>query len=113
MKKILIADDEVDCRHSFKNYFFKRDVWVHMAFDGAEAKHFLEGNSYDDIFFDCNMPELSGIELLEVIRETNPKAKKVMISGYELINEDFVKASGVDLFLRKPIALKDMERIIV
>lgn len=111
-QKILIADDEKDCCDSFKNYFAKRDFLVHTAYDGLKAKELLENNQYVYVFFDCNMPGLSGVELLRVIQEKNPESKKIMISGYELINKDFAQDLGVDIFLKKPISLEEVEKII-
>ena len=90
-KKILIVDDEQDFCDSFKNYFVKREYLVNTAYDGVMAKDLLENNKYDFIFFDCNMPELTGAELVKVIKEKNPEAKKIMVSGYDLINKDFAK----------------------
>lgn len=112
MKKILIVDDEKDTCASFKNYFTKRGFLVYVAYDGMEAKHLLESNRYDFIFFDCNMPELSGVELVKIIDAKNPGSKKIMISGYELMNEDFAKDLGVDIFLTKPISLERLEEIV-
>jgi len=42
----------------------------------------------------------------------NPDAKKIMISGYDLINEEFAKYLGVDVFLNKPTTFEDIEGII-
>ncbi len=111
-QKILIADDEKDCCDSFKNYFTKRGFSVHTAYDGLKAKELLETNQYAYIFLDCNMPGLSGVELIRVIQEKNPESKKIMISGYELINKDFAQDLGVDIFLKKPISLAEAEKII-
>lgn len=111
-KKILIVDDEVDCCEFFKNYFTSRNYSVDVAYDGLEAKDLLSINKYDFVFFDCNMPGLTGVELAGVIKETSPDAKRIMISGYDLINEDFAKSLNVDTFLSKPISLKDVERIV-
>ena len=58
------------------------------------------------------MPELSGVELIDIINKYNPEAKKVMISGYELIDEDVAKDFGIDEFLRKPISQEDVVRLI-
>ncbi len=112
MKKILVVDDEKDTCASFKSYFTKRGFLVSVAYDGMEAKHLLESNQYDFIFFDCNMPELSGVELIKIIDQKNPKSKKIMISGYELMNEDFAKDLGADIFLTKPISLQQVEEIL-
>lgn len=111
-KKILVVDDEKDICMLFKDYLTKFGYEVDVGYDGLQAKDLLEINNYDCVFFDCNMPELSGVELIKVIKEKNPGAKKIMISGYEAINEEFAKDLGVDKFLRKPFSLETIKEII-
>lgn len=111
-KRILVVDDEKDCCSFIDDYLTKRGYDVDVAYDGLQAKDLLGNNTYDCIFFDCNMPELTGIELVAVINKKNPHAKKIMISGYEGIDERFAKEIGIDIFLSKPIALKEVEKII-
>ena len=111
-KRILVVDDEKECCHFFKQYLTKRGYSVDTAYDGLAAKDLLDKNTYDCIFFDCNMPELTGVELIKVIMEKNPQAKKIMISGYDLINEDFAKDLGVDIFLHKPFSLETVREIV-
>jgi len=111
-KRILIVDDEKEHCDFFTEYLTSRGYSLDVAYDGLNAKYLLECNIYDVIFFDCNMPELSGVELIKIIREKNPEAKAVMISGYELINEDFAKDLKVDKFLSKPVSLQKLREII-
>ncbi|MEW6101252.1 MAG: response regulator [Candidatus Omnitrophota bacterium] len=111
-EKVLVADDERQCCLILKEYLDKLHCSVDLAFDGKEAKHLLERNKYDCVFLDCNMPELTGVELVKVIKETNPQATIAMISGYDLINEEFTKDLGINIFLKKPFSLKDIEKII-
>ena len=111
IKRILVVDDEKDCCSLISDYLTKRGYDVDMAYDGLQAKDLLYNNTYDCIFFDCNMPELTGIELIAVINKKNPHARKIMISGYEGIDERFAKEIGVDVFLTKPLALKNLERM--
>lgn len=112
-KRILVVDDEKDCCSFINDYLAERGYHVDVAYNGLQAKDLLShDNIYDCIFFDCNMPELTGIELVAVINKKSPNAKKIMISGYEGIDERFAKEIGVDIFLSKPIALKDLEKII-
>lgn len=111
-KKILVVDDEKECCDFLKDYFTRHNCYVNVAYDGLKAKNLLEVNNYDFIFFDCNMPELTGVELIKVIDKKNPKAKKIMISGYDSINGDFAKDLGIDIFLSKPISVKDIEEVI-
>lgn len=110
--KILVVDDERECCDFFRNYFLKRGYAVDVAYDGTEGAALLNIHAYDYIFFDCNMPGLSGIELLEVIKEKNPGAKRIMISGYGLVDERFARQAGADIFLRKPVSLEMIRGIV-
>ena len=110
--RVLVVDDEADCCQFFKEYLTVRGFQVDTAFDGLKAKKLLEDREYDFIFFDCNMPGLSGVELCRVMRENSTGAKKIMISGYDLINEEFTRNLGVDVFLKKPISLGDVWKVV-
>ncbi len=112
IKKILVVDDEKDCCDTFHRFFTRRGHHVDVAYDGKKAKDLLEYNSYDYIFFDCNMPEISGIELVKFIDVKNPQAQKIMISGYDGINKEFTDALNIDLFFKKPISLEDIQRVV-
>jgi len=111
-KKILVVDDEKECCAFFENYLTMRGHLVDTAYNGRVAKDLLDKHTYDCIFFDCKMPELNGVELIKVIKEKNLKAKKIMISGYDLVNEDFAQDIGVDIFLGKPFSLEAVRKII-
>ena len=111
-ERILVVDDEPEYLEFLKVFLVSRGYTLDTACDGEQAKDFLERNIYRVVFFDCNMPGLSGIELTKVIDVRNPDAKKVMISGYDLIDDEFAAASGIDMFLRKPFSLKDVEKAI-
>ena len=112
IKKILVVDDEKDCCDTFHRFFTRRGHSVDVAYDGKKAKDLLEYNSYDYIFFDCNMPEISGIELVKFIDAKNPQARKIMISGYDGINKEFTDAINIDLFFKKPISLEDLKKVL-
>jgi DNA-binding response OmpR family regulator len=109
-KKVLIVDDEKDCCEFLREYLAVRGCDVDVAYNGLKAKHFVDaGVEYDCVFFDCNMPGLSGVEFCSILKERGDRAKKVMISGYDLINEDFTRSLGVDVFLRKPFSLESVK----
>lgn len=112
--KILIADDDSEYCLSLKRYLKKKnkDYEISLAFDGREAKRCVESDIYDIIFIDCDMPYLSGVDLIKTVKKENPGAKLVMISGYKDIGEDFAKVAGVDEFLRKPFMLKQLDGIL-
>lgn len=111
-KRILVVDDAEEQCQLFKAYFAICGCYVDVACDGLKAKDLLVRGKYDYIFFDCNMPELSGVELIKVIKERNPRAMKIMVSGYDLINKNFAVELGIDLFLQKPVSLQTIKEII-
>ena len=106
--KILIVDDEKDHCFFIKDYLSSRGYSVDVAYDGMKAAELISSNQYGFVLFDCNMPELSGIELISVINEKNPRAKKIMISGYEGIDDLFARKLGVDAFMTKPFPLEKL-----
>ncbi len=110
--KILVVDDEKDFCFFMKKYLVSKGYRVDIAYDGLQAAEILENERYDAVFFDCNMPELSGMELVSIISKKNPGARKVMISGYEGINEQFAEKLDVDVFLSKPFSLEQLEKMM-
>ena len=110
--KALVADDEKEFCIFLKSCLNRCNFDVDVAYDGLEAKDLLLKNDYNFIFFDCNMPGLSGVELAGVIRDSNLEAKKIMITGYGVVDEDFINQFGIDVFLSKPIYIKDIERVV-
>ena len=111
-KRILVVDDEKECCDFFKEYLASRNCEIDIAYDGLNAKYLLEYKIYDVIFFDCNMPELSGVELIKIIRKKNPRAKAIMISGYDCIDEGFAKTINIEHFIQKPISLEAVKKAI-
>ncbi len=113
MMQILFVDDDRQYCLDIKKYLEKKNKYqVTVAFDGEEAKYYLEKANYGIIFFDCDMPRLSGVDLIRIIKKENPQAVLIMVSGYSGIKEDFAKIAGIDVFLRKPFPLKEIDNLI-
>jgi len=73
----------------------------------TQALEDFENSYYDLIFCDLNMPEMSGLELMQKVRSELKhiqKSKIVIVTGEEDVTykEDF-KALGVHNFIKKPI----------
>lgn len=116
--KILIVDDEKDVEMLFRQKFRKEtkqeNLELVFAFSGQEALQILEESdppSVVYVFSDINMPGMTGLELLEIIKTRFPQLKVSMISAYG-DSENYKKAidSGAKEFFTKPIdfgSLKD------
>jgi len=109
--RILVVDDEKDVEILFRQKFRKElksnSLELVFAFSGQEALEFLEKNIPPKImyiFSDINMPGMTGLELLNIVKQRFPQIKVSMISAYgDKDNHDKAMASGAKEFFTKPI----------
>jgi len=104
---VLIADDEGPVRRAAVQILLRKGYHVMEASDGEEAVRVFRENAdaIDLVFLDMTMPGLSGIEALEQMRETRPKIKALVASGYP---QEIATAH----FLAKPYSPLDLVRRI-
>lgn len=81
---VLFAEDEPDLRTLSASMLDRAGLRVIMAADGHEALEYYQHHQQeiDLIFLDMVMPRMNGCEAMARIREINPEARIVMISGY-------------------------------
>ena len=110
--KILAVDDEMDMQSLFEQRFRKeiRSGMVEFAFasSGEEALQYLEANDHEAVLIlsDINMPGMSGLELLQRIKQRflTPPPIVMMITAYgDAENYSNAIQLGADDFLTKPI----------
>lgn len=117
MIKILIVDDEQDVemlfRQKFRKEIKKGELELVFAFSGEEALEKLgesEPPSVMYVFSDINMPGMTGLELLDEVKERYPKIQVSMISAYgDTENYERAIASGAKEFFTKPIDFKALK----
>lgn len=111
--RILVVDDEPAVLSSFRRILRNCDVTTEV--DGREALRLLEEQDFDIVFCDIVMPGISGLELLERVREngsTNAK-KFVLMSGGNPDGEMDSCLLEQTPFLRKPFSMSDVHRLIL
>lgn len=110
--KILVVDDEMDVKDLFEQRFRKeiRNSEFHFAFahSGEEALHYLNNHEQEAILIlsDINMPGMSGLQLLEAIKQKfhKPPPVVMMITAYsDAENYNQAMHLGADDFLTKPL----------
>ena len=79
--KVLITDDSKLLRKKLREELEALDCEVLEAQNGKEAVMINLQEPLDCIFLDIVMPEVGGIEALQVIREVNPDLPVVMLSS--------------------------------
>lgn len=111
-KIVLIADDDENTCQLLEEYITLIGGKVDLAYDGKRALELLNSKDHDFVFLDCNMPELTGVELAKYLKKKKLRPKIIMMTGYGPMDESFAKAVGVDIYLAKPIMLEDVKKII-
>jgi len=109
--KIMIVDDERDVEVLFRQQFRKevRDGLVELcyAFSGEDALSYLRSLSPPDvvcILSDINMPGITGLELLKLVKEQFPQIRVSMITAYgDETNFKTAMSTGAEHYFTKPI----------
>lgn len=79
--KVLYVDDEDNNLISFKANF-RMEYKVFTAISGEEALKILEKENIDIIITDQRMPNMTGVEFLEMVIEKNPEPMRILLTGY-------------------------------
>lgn len=111
---LLIVDDEEEIREMLARHFTLLDYNVETACHGKEAISILERKRVDIIITDLLMPEMSGIELLEYLKEEAPMVHAIAITGYvTLENALSCMRLGADTIVFKPLEdLTELEEAV-
>lgn len=102
--KILWTDDEIDLLRPHILFLEEKGYRVFTAQNGDEAIRLVGEENFDLIFLDENMPGMSGLETLNVIKSMNPGIPVVMITKSE--EEDIMDqaiGSKISDYLIKPV----------
>ncbi|MCS6976338.1 MAG: diguanylate cyclase [Gemmatales bacterium] len=110
---LLIVDDE---RHILNSLYgcLSKEFDVRTAASAEEAMERISEQVPDIILSDKRLPGMSGVELLERVRQQHPKTIRILMTGYAEL-EDAVEAINrchVFRYLFKPWRLEDMIRVI-
>ena len=116
--KILVVDDEKDMENLFLQKFRKeiKDGTVIFAFaiSGEQALKYMNQNNHEAVLIlsDINMPGMSGLQLLEKIKQkfNAPPPIVMMITAYgDTENYNTAMELGADDFLNKPVDFNQLK----
>ena len=116
MAKILVIDDERAIRNTLKDILEFEGYTVDLAENGKQGLEKAMATTYDLIYTDIKMPEMDGIEMLQIYRQTvkengAEESPVVMISGHGTVETavDALKKGAFD-FIVKPL---DLNRLLL
>lgn len=112
MAAILIVDDDDAVRDTLYD-LFSDDHLCHAASSAEQALSFVREQPYDVVLTDISMPGLSGVELLGILRQTQPDTPVIIISGIgdQTHAEGLVRLGAFD-FILKPFTLEKVEESV-
>lgn len=107
--RILWTDDEIDLLKPHILFLKEKGFEVLTASNGDDAIEMVAQNDFDLIFLDENMPGLSGLQTLTLIKEKKPSIPVIMITKSE--EEDIMDqaiGSKIADYLIKPVNPKQI-----
>jgi two-component system response regulator HydG len=110
---ILIVDDDYHLADSCSQALSRLGHTLEWVPGGREALVLLDHSSYDVILLDLKMPGMDGIEVLKKIKERDPHAVVVIVTGYGTVKNavEVMKLGAYD-FLSKPFDPEDLKSVI-
>ena len=112
--KVLVVDDEKGIRFLLEEALLHRGFEVSLARDGQESLEKLEGNHFDLVVTDINMPRLDGVSMLKSMHETGREEKIIIMTG----NPSDQRLMDIDLpqvvtHLHKPFGIKKFLDVVI
>jgi DNA-binding response OmpR family regulator len=109
MTKIIIVDDDQGLANLVRQSLVHEKYEVEVAYDGAEARVKLRDANCDLIILDWQLPDASGIALLEEYRRARGTAPVLMLTGMDKVEDKEIGLdSGADDYLTKPFSVKEL-----
>lgn len=109
MKRILLAEDEEVLRMLVVDTL-EEEYEVDEAADGTEAVQLFEENSYDLLVLDYMMPRLTGVEVIDFVRQKDKGVKILMLSAKsQQYEQEKVIEAGANYFMTKPFSPMELK----
>jgi serine/threonine-protein kinase RsbW len=113
MSKILVIDDEVEICELLQVALEMAGHQVTTSQSAPDALECLEHQEYDFVIIDMIMPEISGLEMIQLINERYPRTLTILTTGLQA--QDVIQQAlkqGAYNFVSKPFSLEEIKNII-
>ena len=111
--KILIVDDEEIVRESLYHWFEEEGYGVESAEDAEAVLRVFESGKYDLMLVDMKMPGMSGLDLLEKVKEIDNEVIFILITAFASVPSAIraLKDGAFD-YITKPIDPEELSHIV-
>jgi CheY-like chemotaxis protein len=105
---VLLVDDDHDMCANLWDLFRDRGFRVSVAHNEHEAAEQLKNSAFKAVLIDMKLPEGDGVEVFQMVRQANPHARTIIITGHrgetDLRVQQMLK-EGADAVCYKPFDL--------
>ncbi|MBQ1457656.1 MULTISPECIES: response regulator transcription factor [Butyrivibrio] len=108
-RKALVVDDEKSIVKGLKFSLEQDGMEVDCAYDGAEALELAKANKYDIILLDVMLPELSGFEVCQAIREFSNVPVIMLTAKGDDMDKILGLEYGADDYITKPFNILEVK----
>ena len=114
-KCILFVDDDEKILKSLQRGFLDEPYKTFCATSGQEALKILERREIHVLVTDMRMPEMSGVELLRIVKEKYPHIVRLVLSGYTQVGTllTAINQGEIFKFITKPWKLEEEFKSII
>jgi len=111
--RILIVEDEQLIRWSLRQKFEEKGYKVEEAETGAHAISALDGKLFDLIMLDYKLPDMTGLDILRRIRESDSDVVVIMMTAFSTIESavEAMKLGAYD-YITKPFDMDQLLRTV-
>lgn len=115
----MIIDDEKDLLFVYKKTLEIGKIQVSTFDDPIKALEYFrkDAQKFNLLLTDMKMPGIDGFEVINQVKLYNPNIKVVLISAYNISDEQIIQNlnSGVkiDKYICKPVSIDELRDIIV
>ena len=112
--KILVVDDDLASVETTIEVLEREGYQLFSASGGRQALEILVKEDINVVITDLKMPDLSGIDLLKYIQESNLYTQVIILTGYGTI-DSAVEAmkEGAFYYLKKPIEMNTLRQTVI
>jgi excisionase family DNA binding protein len=111
--EILVVDDDVRIREVIKDFIDLQGYRTVTVGSGKEAIKQVEEKHFDLIFLDLVLPDVSGVEVMQKIKEKDRKVVIIIVTGY---GDDPIALEAMSLgpllLIRKPLKIADIMEVL-
>ncbi|GEM_PF-3482734 len=111
MIKLLVVDDDKNLCRPIKKFFQRKKYSVETVHSGKKALECIEKTRPHLVFLDIGLPDISGLKVLEKIKEIDKTIKVIMITAYDSMDKiKQARKLGISEYINKPFSINYLQK---